>query len=142
MYSNTFVQTGLINGTQWDTILKWFQHTGYTIANSGTWGNHYNSSLALREGKYAYYSSNYGGSWRTSYQLKKFKDNYDLIKTGASHETRANNIYDLAGNLWEWTSETYSNSSIRRGGSVGYSSAVNPVSYRGHYHSEEERYWI
>lgn len=28
------------------------------------------------------------------------------IATGSSDETRTNNIYDLAGNMWEWTTET------------------------------------
>ena len=28
------------------------------------------------------------------------------IATGSSDNTRTNNIYDLAGNMWEWTTET------------------------------------
>ena len=35
--------------------------------------------------------------------------NYDIRKelaTGSAEETKINNIYDMAGNMWEWTTET------------------------------------
>ena len=62
------------------------------------------------------------------------------IATGSSDNTRTNNIYDLAGNMWEWTTETKtrknnSNSTdytfaVLRGGSFDYSGSNYPVVYR------------
>ena len=52
--------------------------------------------------------------------------------TGSNEQWKANNIYDLAGNCWEWTQEasiTYSRA--YRGGYYNISGSVNPVSYRG-----------
>ena len=44
------------------------------------------------------------------------------IATGSSDDTRTNNIYDLAGNMWEWTTET----KIRKnnGNNINYTFAV------------------
>ena len=43
------------------------------------------------------------------------------IATGSSDNTRTNNIYDLAGNMWEWTTET----KIRKNGNnTNYTFAV------------------
>ena len=45
---------------------------------------------------------------------------------------KANNIYDIAGNCWEWTQEA--NGAVYRayrGGSYGYSGGGSPVTYRG-----------
>ncbi len=62
------------------------------------------------------------------------------IATGSSDNTRTNNIYDLAGNMWEWTTETKirknnSNNAdytfaVLRGGSFYYSGSYYPVVYR------------
>ena len=56
-----------------------------------------------------------------------------IIPTGGSENTKSNNIYDLAGNLFEWTQEAFStNNRVRRGGSyVNYDSDVTYASYRG-----------
>ena len=63
------------------------------------------------------------------------------IATGSSDYTKVNNIYDMAGNMWEWTTEErgykdVANSStgtfavLRRGSFPGYGGSY-PVSYRG-----------
>ena len=62
------------------------------------------------------------------------------IATGSSENTRTNNIYDLAGNMWEWTTETrkrkrtsdnYEESfSVLRGGTFYYQGANFPIIYR------------
>ena len=62
------------------------------------------------------------------------------IATGSSDNTRTNNIYDLAGNMWEWTTETKTRKNngnntnytfaVMRGGSFKYSGSFSPVVYR------------
>ena len=62
------------------------------------------------------------------------------IATGSSDDTRTNNIYDLAGNMWEWTTETkirkYNDDNknytfaVLRGGSFSYNGSYYPVVYR------------
>ena len=61
------------------------------------------------------------------------------IATGSSDYTKANNIYDLAGNMWEWTTEVreYKNSSneigtfaVIRGGSLVEYGEGDPITSR------------
>ena len=54
-----------------------------------------------------------------------------LIPTGQT--TAVNNIYDMGGNVWEWTTESYSNASYPytlRGGDCSGSFANIPAGYR------------
>ena len=73
----------LLTGAAWDRTLGWLKETGVVtsfeiVADSSTWGN---------------------------YSDDKFPNTTGLINTGKYDETKRNNIYDLAGNLWEWTTE-------------------------------------
>ena len=62
------------------------------------------------------------------------------IATGSSDNTRTNNIYDLAGNMWEWTTETKIRKNngnntnytfaVLRGGSFNDNGSDVPVVYR------------
>ena len=62
------------------------------------------------------------------------------IATGSSDNTRTNNIYDLAGNMWEWTTETKTRKNngnntnytfaVLRGGSFSNGGSGNPVVFR------------
>ena len=95
---NTFNGSGytssLLTGSARDRTLGWLYETGEKsamdiVGDSKNWGN---------------------------YSDDTFSDETGLINTGSKVETRANNIYDLAGNLSEWTSETYSTDSrVHRG---------------------------
>ena len=49
---------------------------------------------------------------------------------GFNENWKVKNIYDLAGNVWEWTSEASSFSSIVRGGFYNTDGSVSPVSAR------------
>ena len=59
------------------------------------------------------------------------------IATGSSESTKTKNIYDLAGNMFEWTTETgtlndTSNPhAVCRGGGFNYDGTFSPVVYRG-----------
>ena len=51
---------------------------------------------------------------------------------GFNEKWKVKNIYDLAGNVWEWTSEAYNSGFISRGGSYDFDGSVVPVSYRSY----------
>ena len=54
-------------------------------------------------------------SWG-NYNDDSFSGTTSLINTGSMTQTEANNIYDLAGNLEEWTTEAdYADNRVYRG---------------------------
>lgn len=66
-------------------------------------------------------------------QVQSSDGNGVLLTTGASDTCKKMNIYDLAGNVWEWTLEYSSNIDIPcalRGGSLLYTGSKYPTSYR------------
>ena len=84
--------------------------------DSSTWGNYnnYNAANNYTEGT-AGYEKNAGSPQNT----------------GSSENWKANNIYDLAGNCWEWTQEAH-NTNLRanRGGYYSFNGSVFPASHR------------
>ena len=133
--ANTNVETGMIWGNQWDRTLMWLIETGSKtkeqIADDSTsWGNYYNATFEYVNSSGSTATKNEGSSTR--------------IPTGSAEYTKANNIYDLAGNVRDWTMEAYStNGRVYRGGNyydVGdsypadyryYGSPTNSLSYYG-----------
>ena len=108
MYTTSSVKSGLITGTQWDTVLKWFQNKGINVgSNSSAWGNYNNSTTPANVIGYG-----------------------TLKVTGFSEYWKVNNIYDIAGNLWERSSEVYLTGRIGRGGYSGSSASLNPAGAR------------
>ena len=106
MISNEYVQTGLLTGKAWDTTCHWIEDSLKSI----------NESASLKDSRYY---GNYSGTKRTA---------------GFSENWKTKNIYDLAGNVWEWASEVYSSNFIYRGGG-GYDrdgGSGSPVSCRGY----------
>ena len=84
MYTSTEFTSSLLTGVAWDRTLSWLEETGAVtleeiIVDSKSWGNYNDDSFS---------------GTTTS-----------LINTGSMTQTRVNNIYDLAGNLQEWTTE-------------------------------------
>ena len=81
-------------GINWDTTLQWLIDSGCKTeaevsSDSTGWGNYSDDSFS--DGA----RGNYTGAWE---------------------EAKANNIYDLAGNNWEWTQERSGSSYVMRGG--------------------------
>ena len=81
--------------------------------DSTSWGNYFNSQFNFT-GKY---STDDGKNFTdvTISTQKPKKDSYSL-GTGVTEYTKRNNIYDLAGNCWEWTTESSSSSTRVDGG--------------------------
>ena len=106
--ANTNVETGMIWGNQWDRTLMWLIETGSKtkeqIADDSTsWGNYYNATFEYVNSSGSTATKNEGSSTR--------------IPTGSAEYTKANNIYDLVGNVRDWTMEAYStNNRVFRGG--------------------------
>ena len=118
MISNEYVQTGLLTGKAWDTTCHWIEDSLKSI----------NASASLTDSRYY---GNYNNS------LAPANENIGTKRTaGFSEKWKVKNIYDLAGNVWEWTCEAFSGGSSffnYRGGSYYDGGSDNPVSYRTSY---------
>lgn len=104
----------LIYGVQWDALMRWYNAEGINVEDSRSWGNYNNSIAPANAGS---------GSLRT---------------TGYSENWKAKNIYDIAGNVHEWTMEAlYVSSRVLRGGafenSGGTGSYPRPAADRNYY---------
>ena len=132
MYTNKEthnVTSTLIYGTQWDTIMAWIDpaYKTSTCANDSFVRN------SIDKGNYS----------------------YKIAECGSSDSYRVNNIYDLAGNVDEWTMESYywegySGSPrymrVIRGGNYSNSGTGGSVSFRSNlgrnpnYPSDDTRF--
>ena len=125
MYSN--ITSKLISGAGWDRTLNWIVETGNkteeeVFENSSSWGN-YNDSTG-------------------SAQTNSGMDNMNF-KTGRNEAWKANNIYDLAGNVNEWTDEVYiSKYANNRGGNYYYKGSAFPVFSRSPFNVEFSQRYI
>ncbi len=122
--TNTNVVTGMIWGNQWDRTLMWLIETGNKTKeqitdDSTSWGNYNNAT-------FEYVNSR-------GFVDTKNEGSYIRIPTGSAEYTKANNIYDLAGNVYDWTMEAYSTyCRVYRGGYYGSYGTVYPAGYRSY----------
>ena len=107
----------LCTGACWDSMLDFVKDSSHSVTDSTTWGNYKNSeTYTINRGKYAVYNtSNYtlGKFQDVGNEYSKEKNKGILLTTGATGVTERNsskNIYDVAGNVVEWTTESYSSS--------------------------------
>ena len=128
----------LLFGIQWDLVLKYLNVKGIATNlltnDSTTWGNYYNN-LYNGTDTNSWYSEVDGASW-TKGVYNKVANGATLLTTGAHTSFSKQNIYDLAGNVKEWTLEKTSASRFpcaSRGGSYGGSGDYNTVSSRDYH---------
>ena len=100
--------SSLMFGIQWDLMLAFIQNKGgvdvATLTTDSTnIGNYYNNKWSITNNK-AKYSKDYGTSWNNG-SYTKGKEEEVLLTTGASDSFAKMNIYDVAGNVFEWTLE-------------------------------------
>ena len=144
--------SSLMFGVQWNLVLA-FMHNKGNIAdstltsNSTTIGNYRNSVFQLSQtGKYATMSDwSLSSTWNQSTKpttnfvdssrnkLAQSAGNGILVTTGTSETNKVMNIYDIAGNVWEWTLEKTSNTNnlcARRGGGFNVTGSDYPAALR------------
>ena len=102
----------LCTGACWDSMLDFIKDREHSVMDSRTWGNYSNSeTFEITRGSYAVYdTSNYtlGSFNNVGSKYSKMKDTSILLTTGATERNCSKNIYDVAGNCWEWTTESVS----------------------------------
>ena len=143
MVPDSTYTSSLIFGIQWDLVCKFLEEkSGLTIedinSNSSTWGNYGNITRTITSDK----AKQKGTPWIQIIGIKPKSD--ILLTTGASDETNKMNIYDLAGNEWEWTLEHATLVNNRpcaiRGGCYSNSDSVVPFSSRDDYGTTSSNY--
>mgnify|MGYP005778483987 CR=1 FL=1 len=107
--ANSNVTTSMIWGCQWDAVMRWMYNSGDAEKKTYT----YDST-----GK-----GNYSGT-----------NGNAPIATGSNPSYAVNNIYDMAGNAYDWTIEAdYTGSRVFRGGGYGDDASSFPASHRNCY---------
>lgn len=134
--------SSLMFGVQWDLVLAFMAKdttkitdTSILTSNSTTIGN-YNNNLWTIKNEKAKYSSNGNTFTACPNPYKKESSSDILLTTGADSSFSVQNIYDIAGNVWEWTLENASNTNVPcayRGGSYKSTGSIEPVSGRNRY---------
>ncbi len=141
--------SSLLFGIQWDLVCKYLEVRGKVPQadineDSESWGNYSNVDLVITSDNAKGYSYN-DETWNKISGKKLSKDNNNkddtLLSTGASETTKKLNIYDLAGNCWEWTLEHATMDTeipcSNRGGCFGNGGSGVSVSWRNDDHTTD-----
>ena len=111
--------SSLMFGVQWNLVLAFMHNKGNIedtklISNSTTIGNYVNNLWTIKNEK-AKYSTDYGSSFTACLNpFKKESSSSILLTTGADSSFSVQNIYDIAGNVWEVTLESHSDTNTAR----------------------------
>ena len=140
--------SSLMFGIQWDLVCKFIESKGAKTESelkedSSNWGNYRNVEFPVAAGnKYATYNieDEHLNKWNditSTFNKQIYESNGEgaILSTGATERNSALNIYDLAGNVWEFTlekdeSSTTGSNSTYRGGGFRYTSYTFPANHR------------
>ena len=133
--NNNNITTMMITGSLWDETLDWIVSSGATNSegtaltyqlvgsNSTTFGNYYNAT-------FNYIAKD--AEMPTATETKAISTN-TRIPAGSAEYTKINNIYDMAGNVYDWTTEAYSTyNRVYRGGNYNRNGSYGPVADRSY----------
>ena len=130
--------SSLMFGVQWDLILAFMHNKGNiadsTLTSNSTAIGNYNDNLWTIKNAKAQYSTNYGDTFKACPNpFKKESNSGILLTTGADSSFSVQNIYDIAGNVIEWTLEKNSFTGFpcaNRGGFYYNTGSHDPAAYR------------
>ena len=110
MYQTDYIKSGLVTGTMWDVVMKFVttDKTDYSDLKSTSWGNYKDNttiSYITGQGRYLLVNSN-NGAIKASATVSDNNYHYGIRTTASSEGVKKNNLYDIAGNMWEWTMES------------------------------------
>ena len=140
--------SSLMFGVQWDLVLKYLETKGTSQVDlktdSTSWGNYINNAwnITNSNSKYAIYDDKLENfDWTSGAYGIKDSDTIVLLSTGASDDFSKQGIYDLAGNVFEFTLEhdnlisrgIVTSPCIARGGVCVLNGSNNPAANRFNY---------
>ena len=113
-------KTKLVSSYAWDTTIAFIEKTVNNYGSSSSQGNYFNTSVTYKD-----------ITDESKPEKTKAENSSLLVATGQT--TPVCNIYDMGGNVLEWTTESYSITNFpyaRRGGSYLSSFADSPAGRR------------
>ena len=139
--------SSLMFGVQWDLVLKYLETKGTAQADlktdSTSIGNYYDNLWEITN-ENSKYAPN-GSGWTSGARGKKESNEIVLLSTGASETFSKQGIYDIAGNVWEWTLEYTSDTSnpcASRGSSCSHHGGNSPAMCRDGNSTGRYRYGV
>ena len=138
--------SSLMFGVQWDLILAFMHNKGniddnVLISDSSSIGNYKNNLWNIADTK-TKYSADMGKNFFACPYTKTTNSSV-LLTTGANINFLVQNIYDISGNVWEWTLEYSADTSYpytSRGGDFNDDGTLYSTAYRNILHSTNSKY--
>ena len=116
-------KTKLVSSYAWDTTIAFIEKTVNNYGSSSSQGNYRNTSVTYKD-------------ITDESKPEKTKAENSLLLVATGQTTPVCNIYDMGGNIWEMTTESYSSTNYpcaERGGNYYFFFAGSPAGNRGAY---------